>query len=254
MSFIVKNRLLWMLLTVVLSAHAEMRTFTDRAGNTLEAEVVGAYGSTVFLNRKKRGDCYVDIRVFSKPDIDYIIQWAISHEAERTNRPLVKDSDSELTQFLAKNLQHMVDGKLEKYDFSEKREPEFYIFYSSASWCGPCRAYSPLLVSFYNVRKNLMHQDNFEIILLSSDHSTGAMRKYMEDEKMQWPAIRPGKADSRLLRPFKGSGIPCLVVANRDGNVMYHSYVNGEYEGPRSVQKQLQKLLDLTRVIKDVES
>ena len=224
-----------------------MRTFTDRQGNMVEAEITAAYGTRVFLNRKKDGDCNAQLRLFSNADIEYIINWAIENESARQNRPLVKDSDSELTQFLSKNLQHLVDGKLEQYDFSEKQEPEFYVFYSSASWCGPCRAYSPSLVSFYDVRKNLMHQDNFEIILLSSDQSTGAMRKYMEDEKMQWPAIRPSKADSRILRDFRGNGIPCLVIANRNGNVLYHSYVNGKYIGPRAIQEQLQDLLNLTR-------
>ena len=218
------------------------KTFETRNGSTFDAEIIGAYGSTMYLKMDNGVNGSIDIRALVKDDIEYVIQWVRDYQEIRLNLPLIKDSNSDLSGFLKDNLYRMEDDKLKKYKFADIKEPEFYAFYSSASWCGPCRAFSPKLVDFYFVQKELMKRDNFEIILLSSDDGTSSMSKYMREEKMKWPTVKHSKSRDKILKKFRGSGIPCLVVTDRYGNVLKHTYVRGEYEGP---SKTLQFLLDL---------
>ncbi|MCQ2397131.1 MAG: redoxin domain-containing protein, partial [Lentisphaeria bacterium] len=54
--------------------------------------------------------------------------------------------------------------------------------YHSASWCGPCRNFTPELVKFHNAQKKL--HNNFEIVLLCEDETKEAMQAYMKNDKM----------------------------------------------------------------------
>ena len=128
---------------------------------------------------------------------------------------------------------------LEPYD-GKLSDVKYYAIYSSAAWCGPCRAFTPDLVKFYN-RLKPKHPE-FEVVFRSSDRSEAAMIDYMKEDKMKWPALKFG-LDSPVNR-FRGGGIPCLVVVDQKGKVLSHSYVNNEYVGPRKVMEDLKDLLE----------
>ncbi len=110
--------------------------------------------------------------------------------------------------------------------------------YFSAQWCGPCRAFTPQLVEFYN-RVAAQHPE-FEIVFVSNDHSAGAMEAYMRDLKMPWPAIEFSKLPTKgALKKYGGEAIPCLVLLDASGKVLSDSYVGKQFVGPERVLAEL---------------
>lgn len=135
-----------------------------------------------------------------------------------------------------------LDGrKLKPVENPDLGNKKYLLVYYSAHWCPPCRAFTPDLVRWY--RSMRKYQDQFELIFMSSDKSEEEMKEYMIDAKMPWPAFAFGKTPGSPLRQFAGSGIPCLVILDENGGVVSHSYVNGQYRGPRAVMKEMEDLL-----------
>jgi nucleoredoxin len=107
-----------------------------------------------------------------------------------------------------------LDGKsLKKYDMTE-RPKKYYVFYYTASWCPPCQQFTPSLVEFYNEHKN----ENFELVLITSDQEEGAMEKYATDKKMPWPQLKLKEAP-KFKKEFKHgvTGIPSVIVCDLEG-------------------------------------
>lgn len=88
---------------------------------------------------------------------------------------------------------------------------KFVGIYSSASWCGPCKMFTPELVKFYK-----KHKKQLEIVFFSSDKTEADSIRYMKKAKMKWFMYPQGKRPN--FRPTKG-GIPNLVVFSPDGKV-----------------------------------
>jgi len=113
-------------------------------------------------------------------------------------------------------------------------DPEYYAFYFSAHWCPPCRTFTPKLVNFYN--SNEAAGKKFEIIFVSSDSNEDMMEEYIKEDKMPWPAIKYRYAKKiKEISKYAGSGIPCLVLVDREGNVISDSYQGKKYVGPNKV-------------------
>lgn len=116
------------------------------------------------------------------------------------------------------------DGNLVKIDgkkfvpYDRSTNPaKYFVFYYTASWCGPCQAFTPSLVAFYNKYKN----NNFEIVLVTSDQSEAAMEKYASDKKMPWPQLNLRKAQEFKRKYSHGvSGIPTVVVCDLQGKII----------------------------------
>ena len=89
--------------------------------------------------------------------------------------------------------------------------------YFSASWCGPCRRFTPKLVEAYN---ELSSNDDFEIIFVSGDNDDESFNGYFS--KMPWLAIPFSDSDARdqLNELFKVMGIPNLVMLEESGKVL----------------------------------
>jgi nucleoredoxin len=107
-----------------------------------------------------------------------------------------------------------LDGKtLKKCDDATKPK-KYYLFYYTASWCPPCQAFTPSLVDWYGKNKN----DNFELVLITSDRDEADMEDYAKSKKMPWPQLKMRDASK-----FKGkfnhgvTGIPSLIVCDLEG-------------------------------------
>lgn len=155
---------------------------------------------------------------------------------------LMADESGPLFNSLKGDLVKSTGKRLAKFDESVLSEVQYYGIYYSASWCGPCRQFTPDLVKWYNGTK---HQNpQFELIFVSSDQTEADMASYMEEDKMEWPALDfSKKRTNRELTKYSGSGIPSLVLVNRSGEVLSDSYVNGTYVGPRKVLKDIDDTL-----------
>lgn len=96
---------------------------------------------------------------------------------------------------------------------------KFVFIYYSASWCGPCRRFTPQLVDFY--KKN---SDIAEVVLIGGDLTEDAMIAYCKSERMKWLAVPFGLKE--ISTPEEAglvglklilSGLPTLYVFAPDG-------------------------------------
>ncbi len=105
-------------------------------------------------------------------------------------------------------------GSLEPCALSELGQVQYVVLYYSASWCAPCRQFTPKLVDFYN--KTKAKHPEVEIIFVSHDHNASAMEAYMNEEQMPWPAVRFDQIDKGINK-YADEGIPWLVIFDRAG-------------------------------------
>jgi thiol-disulfide isomerase/thioredoxin len=102
-------------------------------------------------------------------------------------------------------------------------EAPYTVLYFGAGWCPDCRRFSPSLVSAYNQQKP--GGSRFEVLLLSVDKSAEGLLKYMQSEKMPWPALAfekiAGAGD--LKKFYSGHGYPCLTVIDSKGSILLQS-------------------------------
>jgi nucleoredoxin len=129
-----------------------------------------------------------------------------------------------------------------RFDDAPLANAKYFGVYFSAEWCGPCKAFTPKLVSWYNEFKP--KHPEFELLFVSNDHDEASMENYMATDKMPWPAVKFSKLrNAKSLTKLGGSGIPCLVLIDADGKVLSHSYEGKTYVGPNKVLADITKTL-----------
>ncbi|KAK3416837.1 hypothetical protein EUGRSUZ_H02592 [Eucalyptus grandis] len=130
--------------------------------------------------------------------------------------------------------------------------------YFSASWCGPCHRFTPILAEVYD---ELSPKGDLEIIFISADKDEGSFSGYFS--KMPWLAIPFSDLDKRnsLDELFKVRGIPHLVILDGTGTVLTDSGVAivREYgvEGHPFTPERIKELKDqeeATRINQSVTS
>ncbi|CCW67388.1 unnamed protein product [Phytomonas sp. Hart1] len=107
---------------------------------------------------------------------------------------------------------------------------KYILLYFSASWCPPCRGFTPILADFYN---KLHKEKNFEVVFVSWDEEEEDHTKYYE--KMPWLAIPFEQSDTvkLLANRYSVESIPTLIAIEAEtGNVITTSGVSKVREDP----------------------
>lgn len=147
---------------------------------------------------------------------------------------------SRMQRQFAGKLVRMEGGSLKPVDDASLNGVKYFALYYSASWCGPCRQFTPQFIREYR-RLKAAHPE-FEAVFVSNDRSAGAMRDYMKEDAMPWLAVKFDQRTAELMS-YSGPGIPCLVLVAADGRVLSDSFEGDNYVGPGKVLADTQRLL-----------
>eukprot|EP01039_Chlorochromonas_danica_P009564 gene9564-10571_t len=126
------------------------------------------------------------------------MSWATERLGERL---FVKQQDNPI-EIVCHNTEEVLSGK------------KFVGLYFSAHWCGPCRAFTPKLATFYSAMKE-RDPNALEIVFVSFDHDKHSAEQYFAHE-MSWLAVDLSDSTFReeLGNHYSVQGIPTLVVLN----------------------------------------
>ncbi|GMI09016.1 hypothetical protein TrRE_jg4501 [Triparma retinervis] len=103
------------------------------------------------------------------------------------------------------------------------------LLYFSASWCGPCRSFTPALVAFY---RSYASKYNLRVVFVSCDRDAKSFGGYY-GQHMPWLAVPFDDGEEcreRLNANYRVSGIPRLVVLGGDGKVKCDNGVGGKLD------------------------
>lgn len=218
-------------------ASAAVESWTNVDGAVMEAEFQGRSGDNV-LFRKADGFRYsypyAKLQEADRARVDA----RMSGVTPKTVGPV----EGKMPTGLTGQLVEVGDESLASASADRLGGVKFVALYYSAHWCPPCRGFTPELVKAYGRIKE--RNPEFEVIFISSDRTEEAMEGYMTEYGMKWPALKFGQKKTLGLvrRPSHERGIPNLVFMDAEGNELSTSYTaEGEYRGPRSVLKDIQR-------------
>jgi nucleoredoxin len=102
------------------------------------------------------------------------------------------------------------EGSEDKLLPSSELKDKYLMLYFSASWCPPCRAFTPTLSEFYTKLK--AERSDFELLFVSSDKTEADFNDYFK--KMSFGALPFKFRDEKaaLSKLFGVSGIPMLII------------------------------------------
>lgn len=83
-----------------------------------------------------------------------------------------------------------------------------------ASWCGPCRAETPILAEVYNQYKD----KGFQVLGVATWDQPKDTKKAIEDLKIIWPQILNAQNTPSELYGF--NGIPHIILFGPDGTIV----------------------------------
>lgn len=200
---------------IVTSAIAEFRTWTRADGKTAELDLISVTDSagakTGEFKMRNGKSVTLAANTLNEADAKLLAEWKPADAA-----PPAPKVTSAFDGVLEGNLQKLIGKSLKSY-----REPvaptKYFIFYYTASWCGPCHKYTPSLVAFYEKNKNA----NFEIIVITSDREEKAMEDYAAEAKMPWLFLEMDKAAKfKKDFPHQVTGIPSVITCDLKGNIV----------------------------------
>lgn len=216
---------LWLGCTALLKGE----TWRLRDATTFEGTLSGIYGSRALFEVKGESR-WIDVSRFED---DSLFQLANFQDKMASSPPSWSQPTGKVAKNLKGRLQVLRDKKFINFDPGARSEPRFYLVYFGAHWCGPCRRFSPQLLTAYQALKE-NYGDDLELIFVSSDRDSTEQRKYAVEVGMPWPIVRYSALGSvSTLERWKARGIPNLVALTANGDLLFHSYRGEEYLGPQ---------------------
>lgn len=101
-------------------------------------------------------------------------------------------------------------------------------FYCSASWCGPCRNFTPRLAQFYAQMKQAGRP--FEVVFMSCDRDPKSFADYLSH--MPWLAVQyDSPAREQALGTLGVQGIPMLSIVAPNGKMVEANAVQKNLSG-----------------------
>jgi nucleoredoxin len=189
---------------------AGFESWTNKDGKTAELELVNV--------SDKDGEKAGEFKLRSGATVTLKASELSDESAAKLNewQPPTAAAEAKASVFddiLDGNLERLDGKRLKKCDDATK-PAKYYVFYYTASWCGPCQQFTPSLVDWYEKNKN----DNFELVLITSDSDEKAMENYAAEKKMPWPQLKHRKAKD-FKKDFKHgvTGIPSVIVCDLEG-------------------------------------
>ena len=200
------------LLSVLMAgvSFAGFEKWTNKDGKTAELELV----KVVDKDGGKAGEFKMrNGRIVTLKASDMSPEAADKINRWESPAPVVEGKPSVFDDALDGNLVKLDGKSLKKFEQTQRPE-KYYVFYYTASWCGPCQQFTPSLVEFYEENKN----DKFEIVLITSDSDEGDMEDYAKEKKMPWPQLKLNKT-AKFKKEFKHgvTGIPSVIVCDLEG-------------------------------------
>ena len=129
-----------------------------------------------------------------------------------------EDAPAEKTWAETKFGTELINASGKKFKTADALKDKLVLVYFSASWCPPCRAFTPKLVDFY---KKAIRQNEITVVLVGWDKTADAMKNYMKKYAMPWYAV-PFEApeNAAVKRELTVNGIPALAVYEKDGRLL----------------------------------
>lgn len=241
---------------------AEIANWTNLDGGTMQAEFLARKGDYVSF-RKPDGSKYLypyaKLTAEDRARVDTLARpaseaaAAAEAEAARKAAPVATSSSAtapkpaaqpagEIASALSGKLVTVQGGAFASAPADQLNGARYIAFYYSAKWCPPCRAFTPELVKTYKAIK--ARHPEFELVFVSSDRDENAMKGYMTEYDMDWPALRFGdkKSVRAVRRPGHENGIPNLVFMDASGKELSLSFTpDGDYRGPKAVLSDIKK-------------
>lgn len=110
---------------------------------------------------------------------------------------------------------NIINNEQDKINIDNKKIIGLYF---SASWCPPCRKFTPVISTFYEDMVD--YYDDIEFVFISSDKSNIEFNEYWD--KMSFPALSYEYRDKKeeLVKLYDIGPIPALIFIDTNGNII----------------------------------